>query len=233
MIPRGPHCTLPTTTRIGNPKPKVRQRKDHPVTGCGQVMRAVQQLYATVADWIKNPFNIQTIEMHNYLSCTATKSDATVGRTLMFATRFRDGRNPNWGKDENQCLHPLPVSCTLGRAPAPFGGNSPISATASLPILASRAPISNGSWQTTFTTSFLVGCDDTTPTHLARALFFPPPEKAGFLHANGAFARQRLNSPMISAFANVLKCKLNPTTAADVSALMSSLSVLTAKTVNK
>jgi hypothetical protein len=39
-----------------------------------------------------------------------------------------------------------------------------------------------------------------------------------------------LNNPMISAFASVLKCKLKPTTAADVSALTSSLSVFTAKT---
>jgi hypothetical protein len=29
-----------------------------------------------------------------------------------------------------------------------------------------------------------------------------------------------LNKPMISAFARVLKCKLNPTTAADVSAFV-------------
>ena len=35
---------------------------------------------------------------------------------------------------------------------------------------------------------------------------------------------------MISAFANVLKCKLKPTTAADVSAFTSSLSAFTANT---
>jgi hypothetical protein len=37
-----------------------------------------------------------------------------------------------------------------------------------------------------------------------------------------------LNNPIISAFASVLKCKLNPTTAADVSPFTSSLSVFTA-----
>jgi hypothetical protein len=42
-----------------------------------------------------------------------------------------------------------------------------------------------------------------------------------------------LNNPIISAFASVLKCKLKPTTAADVSAFTSSLSVFTANTVNK
>ena len=42
-----------------------------------------------------------------------------------------------------------------------------------------------------------------------------------------------LNNPIISAFASVLKCKLKPTTAADVSAFTSSLSVFTAKTANK
>ena len=42
-----------------------------------------------------------------------------------------------------------------------------------------------------------------------------------------------LNNPMISALASVLKCKLKPTTAADVSAFTSSLSVFTAKTVNR
>ena len=43
----------------------------------------------------------------------------------------------------------------------------------------------------------------------------------------------RLNNPMISAFASVLKCKLKPTTAADVSAFTSSLSAFTANTVNR
>ena len=42
-----------------------------------------------------------------------------------------------------------------------------------------------------------------------------------------------LNNPIISALASVLKCKLKPTTAADVSAFTSSLSVFTAKTVNR
>src|SRR5690348_2487687 len=42
-----------------------------------------------------------------------------------------------------------------------------------------------------------------------------------------------LNRPIISAFASVLKCKLKPTTAADVSAFTSSLSAITAKTVNR
>jgi len=42
-----------------------------------------------------------------------------------------------------------------------------------------------------------------------------------------------LNNPMISALASVLKCKLKPTTAADVSAFTSSLSVFTANTVNR
>jgi hypothetical protein len=42
-----------------------------------------------------------------------------------------------------------------------------------------------------------------------------------------------LNNPMISALASVLKCKLKPTTAADVLAVTSSLSVFTAKTVNR
>ena len=42
-----------------------------------------------------------------------------------------------------------------------------------------------------------------------------------------------LNNPMISAFAKVLKCKLKPTTAADVSGFTSSRSVFTAKTVNR
>jgi hypothetical protein len=40
-----------------------------------------------------------------------------------------------------------------------------------------------------------------------------------------------LNNPIISAFASVLKCKLKPTTAADVSAFTSNLSVFTANTV--
>ena len=42
-----------------------------------------------------------------------------------------------------------------------------------------------------------------------------------------------LNNPIISAFASVLKCKLKPTTAAEVSAFTSSLSVFTANTVNR
>ena len=42
-----------------------------------------------------------------------------------------------------------------------------------------------------------------------------------------------LNNPMISALASVLKCKLKPTTAADVSAFTSSLSAFTANTVNR
>ena len=42
-----------------------------------------------------------------------------------------------------------------------------------------------------------------------------------------------LNNPIIAAFASVLKCKLKPTTAADVSAFTSSLSVFTANTVNR
>ena len=42
-----------------------------------------------------------------------------------------------------------------------------------------------------------------------------------------------LNNPMIAALANVLKCKLKPTTAADVSAFTSSLSAFTANTVNR
>ena len=43
---------------------------------------------------------------------------------------------------------------------------------------------------------------------------------------------QRLNSPMIAAFASVLKCRLKPTTAAEVSAFTSSVSA-TANTVNR
>jgi hypothetical protein len=42
-----------------------------------------------------------------------------------------------------------------------------------------------------------------------------------------------LNNPIISALASVLKCKLKPTTAADVSAFTSSLSVFTAKTAKR
>ena len=42
-----------------------------------------------------------------------------------------------------------------------------------------------------------------------------------------------LNSPMISAFASVAKCKLKPTTAAEVSAATGSLSAETANTVNR
>jgi hypothetical protein len=48
-----------------------------------------------------------------------------------------------------------------------------------------------------------------------------------------AFAVHLLNKPMISAFARVLKCKLKPTTAADVSAFTSNLSVFTANTVKR
>jgi hypothetical protein len=43
----------------------------------------------------------------------------------------------------------------------------------------------------------------------------------------------RLNNPMISAFASVLKCRLKPTTAEEVSDLTSSLSAFTANTVNR
>ena len=42
--------------------------------------------------------------------------------------------------------------------------------------------------------------------------------------------RHRLNKPMISAFASVAKCRLKPTTAAEVSAATGSLSVFTANT---
>jgi hypothetical protein len=42
-----------------------------------------------------------------------------------------------------------------------------------------------------------------------------------------------LNNPMISAFAKVLKCKLKPTTAADVSGFTPSRSIFTAKTVKR
>src|SRR5678815_105288 len=45
--------------------------------------------------------------------------------------------------------------------------------------------------------------------------------------------RQRLNNPMMSAFASVLKFRLKPTTAAEVSALTSSFSAFTAKTVKR
>jgi hypothetical protein len=203
------------------------------VTGRGQVMRAMQQLHATVADWIKNPFNIQTIEMHNCLSCTATKSDATVGRTLMFATRFRDGRNPNWGKDEtNVCIHcssPARLDARQRHSAGTHPSQRPRACRYWHHALRYRTdrgkPRSRLAFWSVATTQ---------PPRILRALLFPTAgESRFFLHANSAFARQRLNSPMISAFANVLKCKLNPTTAADVSALMSSLSVLTAKTVNK
>jgi hypothetical protein len=47
-----------------------------------------------------------------------------------------------------------------------------------------------------------------------------------------AGAHHLLNNPIISALASVLKCKLKPTTAADVSAFTSSLSAFTANTVN-
>jgi hypothetical protein len=43
----------------------------------------------------------------------------------------------------------------------------------------------------------------------------------------------RLNRPMISALASVLKCRLKPTTAAEVSAFTSILSAFTANTVNR
>ena len=43
----------------------------------------------------------------------------------------------------------------------------------------------------------------------------------------------RLKRPMIEALASVAKCKLNPTTAADVSALTGSDSTPTANTVNR
>jgi hypothetical protein len=42
-----------------------------------------------------------------------------------------------------------------------------------------------------------------------------------------------LNSPMIFASASVLKCKLKPTTAADVSTFALSLSTFTANTVKR
>ena len=42
-----------------------------------------------------------------------------------------------------------------------------------------------------------------------------------------------LNSPMIFASASLLKCKLKPTTAADVSTFTSSLSIFTANTVKR
>ena len=42
-----------------------------------------------------------------------------------------------------------------------------------------------------------------------------------------------LNNPIIAAFASVLKCKLKPTTAADVSTFTSSLSDFTANTVKR
>jgi len=42
-----------------------------------------------------------------------------------------------------------------------------------------------------------------------------------------------LNKPMISARASVLKCRLKPTTAAEVSAFTSSFSAFTANTVNR
>jgi hypothetical protein len=52
-----------------------------------------------------------------------------------------------------------------------------------------------------------------------------------------AWAKKRhphlLNSPMIFVFASVLKCKLKPTTAADVSTFTSSLSAFTANTVKR
>ena len=50
------------------------------------------------------------------------------------------------------------------------------------------------------------------------------PKPSGALHAASSARKRpspapyRLNSPIISALASVLKCKLNPTTAADVSA---------------
>jgi hypothetical protein len=48
-----------------------------------------------------------------------------------------------------------------------------------------------------------------------------------FLHPH------RLNRPMISALASVLKCRLKPTTAAEVSDFTSILSAFTANTVNR
>ena len=52
-------------------------------------------------------------------------------------------------------------------------------------------------------------------------------------HSRSSGSDHRLNNPMISALARVLKCRLKPTTAADVSAFTSSLSALTANTVNR
>ena len=62
-----------------------------------------------------------------------------------------------------------------------------------------------------------------------------PRAMAPLSHDAGEFAPpgHRLNKPMISAFASVAKCRLKPTTAAEVSAATGSLSVFTANTVNR
>ncbi len=62
--------------------------------------------------------------------------------------------------------------------------------------------------------------------------------RAGDARANPRYVRAhhrsyRLKRPMIEAFASVAKCRLNPTTAADVSALTGNASTPTANTVNR
>ena len=56
------------------------------------------------------------------------------------------------------------------------------------------------------------------------------PPLAGAIFLRGLYL---LNRPMICALAKVLKCKLKPTTAAEVSGFTSSLSAFTANTVNR
>jgi hypothetical protein len=74
------------------------------------------------------------------------------------------------------------------------------------------------------------------------ASFAPQGAPSAMLHETAHYAslsRQtipnlhRLNNPMIAAFASVLKCRLKPTTAAEVSAFTGRLSAPTANTVNR
>jgi hypothetical protein len=55
----------------------------------------------------------------------------------------------------------------------------------------------------------------------------------GRLRGGGNRNSHLLNSPMIFASASLLKCKLKPTTAADVSTFTSSLSAFTANMVKR
>jgi hypothetical protein len=58
-------------------------------------------------------------------------------------------------------------------------------------------------------------------------------ERGEFRCVEAESATSPLEQPLIWAFASVLKCKLKPTTAAELSAFTSSVSDFTANTVNR